>query len=164
MTRGAEIDCGGRVRACNSAADLCSVNCLSINAGKAPYAESGQVWSVFLEVIVHWNMIICNSTYAMSAVNVEKNIFHCSFVKYSFFRIAWKTTSWERKSFFAICFCEISMFSLGIFTIFNFSLRNLKSNGNFLSFLSFFLSFLYITDRKCIFFGSQFAHSLGHSH
>ncbi len=48
------------------------------------------------------------------------------------FRIARKTTSCERKNFFAIygSFCEIDAFPLGVFSIRNFRLRNLKGNGN----------------------------------
>ncbi len=36
------------------------------------------------------------------------------------------------KIFFAIygSFCEIDVFPLGVFSIFNFNLRNLKGNGN----------------------------------
>ncbi len=66
------------------------------------------------------------------ACKCGKNVSIAVLAKYSFFRIAQKTTSCERKNFFAIygSFCEIDAFPLGVFSIRNFNLRNLKGNGN----------------------------------
>ncbi len=80
--------------------------------------------------VVHWRMIIWLFTYAMWPVNAKKT-FPLQFCEIFLFQIAWKTTSCERKSFFAIyrSFCEIDAFPLSIFSIHSFNLRNLKGNG-----------------------------------
>ncbi len=98
-------------------------------AGKASYTRERPRMKCFLEVIVHWRMIIWLFTYTMWPVNAKKNV---SIWEIFLFRFAWKTTSCERKNFFAIygSFCEIDAFPLGVFSIRNFNLRNLKDNGN----------------------------------
>ncbi len=60
----------------------------------------------------------------MSPVNVRKKEFHCSFAKYSFFELHENNLM---RVYFAIYgrFCTI-----GVFSIFNLNLPNLKSNGN----------------------------------
>ncbi len=52
-----------------------------------------------------------------------------SFVKYSFFELPEKPRAYK---LFAIhgSFCEIDVFPLSVFSVCNFSLRNLKGNGN----------------------------------
>ncbi len=62
-----------------------------------------------------------------------KKSFHCTFANYSFFELPEKTPHASvKKNFFAIyrSFCEIDAFPLGVFSIRNFNLRNLKGNGN----------------------------------
>ncbi len=63
---------------------------------------------------------------------MRKKRFHCTFANYSFFELPEKTPHASVKTFFAIygSFCEIDAFPLGVFSIFNFNLRNLKGNGN----------------------------------
>ncbi len=67
----------------------------------------------------------------MWPVNAKKNI-SIAVLRNILFRIAWKTTSCEGKNIFAIygSFCEIDAFPLGVFSIRNFKLRNLKDNVN----------------------------------
>ncbi len=150
-------------------------------AGKAPYIREQPRMKCFLEVIVHWRMIIWLFTYAMSPVNAKKP-FPLQFCEILLFRIAWKTTSCERKNFFAIygSFCEIGAFPLGVFSIRNFNLYNLKGNGNAATLnqfdatflLSFFLStFFYYWPEVyifwlaiCSFFGKVDKISVQHSH
>ncbi len=86
----------------------------------------------FLEVIVHWRMIILHFTYIMWPVNAGKKKFPLQVCEIFLFQIAWKTTSCERKNVFAMydnC-CAIDAFPLGVFSIRNFNLCNLKGNGN----------------------------------
>ncbi len=62
----------------------------------------------------------------------EKKRFHCSFENYSFFALPEKPPHASVKTFFAIYgrFCEIGAFPLGVFSIRDFNLHNLKGNGN----------------------------------
>ncbi len=85
-------------------------------AGKAPYTRERPRMKCFLEVIVHWRMIIWLFTYAMSPVNLKKKTFPLQFCEIFLFRIAWKTTSCESKKVIAIygSFCEIDAFPLGV--------------------------------------------------
>ncbi len=68
--------------------------------------------------------------YARRPVNEKKNCSHCTFAKYSFFELPEKPPHGSVKTFFAIygSFCEIAMFPLGVFSIRNFNLHNLKGN------------------------------------
>ncbi len=60
-------------------------------------------------------MIMWLFTYATWPVDAK--MFPLHFCELFIFLIAWKTTSYERKNFFAIygCFCEIDAFSLAYF-------------------------------------------------
>ncbi len=109
-------------------ADVCSVNCLALMAGKPLILESGHVWSV----IVHWRMIILLFTYAMWHVKAKKKRFQCSFAKYSFFEIAWKTTSCERKNFLLQPLTKLylaHLYLIYIHTSYNPTIKN-KLNSN----------------------------------
>ncbi len=81
--------------------------------------------------MVHWRMIIWLFTYAMWSVNAEKNRFHCSFANYSFFELPEKPPHASVKTFLRYMgvFAKLT-FPLGVFSIRNFNLRNLKGNGN----------------------------------
>ncbi len=106
-------------------ADVCSVNCLSINGRESPLYSRQATYEVFLGGYStlksdHMTFYICHLT-----CKCEKEKFPLQFCEIFLFRIA-------RKTFFAIygSFCEIDTFPLGIFSILNFNLRNLKGNGN----------------------------------
>ncbi len=62
----------------------------------------------------------------------EKKRFHCSFANYSLFALPENPPHARVNFFFAIYgrFCEIDAFPLGVFSMRNFNLRNLKGNGN----------------------------------
>ncbi len=99
-------------------------------ARKAPFTWEQPYMKCFLEVIVHWRMIIW-LMYAMWPVNVKKKnsievvrnipLSNC-LKKHQFY--------WTRNFVFAIYghFYEIDVFPLGAFSIRNFNLQNFKAN------------------------------------
>ncbi len=94
-------------------------------AGKASYIPETPCMKCFWEVIVHWIMIMWLFTYVMWPVNTKKTFpFH--------FRMPEKPPHASVKTFLRLygSFCEIYTFQLGVFSIRNFYLRNLKGNGN----------------------------------
>ncbi len=113
------------------AADVCSVNCLSINGRESLLYSRATTYEVFLGGYSTLKNDYLIFAYATWPVNAEKT-FPLQFCEIFLFRIAWKTTSCKRKNFFAIygSFREIDAFPLGVFSIRNFNLRYLKSNGN----------------------------------
>ncbi len=77
-------------------------------------------------------MIMWLFTHDIWPVNAKKNFFQCTFASYSFFELPEKlphasVTFFKR---YMGVFNEIDTFPLGLFSIHNFTLRNLKGNGN----------------------------------
>ncbi len=122
----AAVSFSGRIRA-----TLMLSHCLSINGRESPLYSRVTTYEVFLGGYStlkndYLTFYICQVT-----CKCAKKTFPLQFCEIFFFRIAWKITSCERKNFFAIygSFCEIDTFPLGVFSIRNFNLRNLKGNG-----------------------------------
>ncbi len=92
-------------------ADVCSVNCLSINGRESPLYSRATTYEVFLGGYGTLMNDYMTFTYAMWPVNAKKT-FPFQFCELYLFRIDWKTTSCERKNFFAIygSFCELTRF------------------------------------------------------
>ncbi len=71
-------------------------------------------------------------TYTRWPVNAKKNCFHCSLAIYSFFKLPEKPHHVSVIFFFLIygSFCKIDVLPLGVLSIRNSNLCNLKGNGN----------------------------------
>ncbi len=112
--------------------DVCSVHCLSINGRESPLYSRVTTYEVFLGGYStlkndYLTFYICQVTCKCE----KKKHFHCSFAKYSFFELPEKSPHASVKTFLRYMgvFAKLT-FPLGVFSIRNFNLRNLKGNGN----------------------------------